>query len=135
MGGEGSRRSIPPPPPPATLLSAMSWGRIRAADRSYTVHKLLYHLPRNNAGITARNYISLKHECRYCVFAVITWLLFLFLFSMVNNKMYKVRHLPQKYPSQETQIFQFWCPSRHSFYLFCNFLSTVLIQYSSLVTG
>ncbi len=25
--------------------------------------------------------------------------------------------------------------SRHSFYLFCNFLSTVLIQYSFLVTG
>ncbi len=29
----------------------------------------------------------------------------------------------------------FWCPSRHSFIYFCNFLSTVLIQYSSLVTG
>ncbi len=33
-------------------------------------------------------------------------------------------------------FFKFWCPSRHSFYLFfCNFLSTVLIQYSSLVMG
>jgi hypothetical protein len=31
-------------------------------------------------------------------------------------------------------INKFWCPSRHSFYLFYNFLSTVSIQYSSLVT-
>ncbi len=32
-------------------------------------------------------------------------------------------------------FFKFWCPCRHSFGLFSNFLSTVLIQYSSLVTG